>query len=233
VSNPAESATRTQPVPDIRRRDGHAPAAIKTREVIVVGAGGHGRELADIVQAIGAEDASVSLLGIVDDATADRLLLARCRFRFLGASESITQRDVDVHIGVGDPTARQRLDHRLDRPASPLIHPTATVGTASDLAAGTVLAQGVVVTTNVSIGRHTHVNVGASISHDCRLGSYVTVCPGVTLTGAVVVADRAFIGARATILPGISIGADAVIGAGAVVTKDVPAKTTVTGIPAR
>ena len=220
-------------MPDIRRRDEHAPARVRTRDVIVIGAGGHGRELADIVQAVAANDSSVELLGIVDDATADRLLLARCGFRFLGSTEAITQRDVDIHIGVGDPTIRQRLDHRLDRPASPLVHPTATIGTGCELADGAVLAQGVVVTTNVSIGRHTHLNINSSISHDCRLGSYVTVSPGVTITGTVTVADRAFIGAGATILPGITIGADAIVGAGAVVTQDVPAKTTVTGIPAR
>ena len=43
----------------------------------------------------------------------------------------------------------------------------------------------------------------------------------------------AFVGAGATILPRIRIGADAVVGAGAVVTRDVPSGVTVVGNPAQ
>lgn len=51
--------------------------------------------------------------------------------------------------------------------------------------------------------------------------------------GEVVVGDRAWIGYRAILLPGIKIGEGAVVGAGAVVTKDVEAFTIVAGNPAR
>ena len=49
----------------------------------------------------------------------------------------------------------------------------------------------------------------------------------------IVIKRNAWIGAAATILPGVTIGENAVIAAGAVVTKDVPANTIVGGIPAR
>ena len=55
---------------------------------------------------------------------------------------------------------------------------------------------------------------------------------GLTWCAPVVVGKRAYIGASAVILPGVSIGDDAVVAAGAVVTKDVPAGTVVAGIPA-
>lgn len=45
--------------------------------------------------------------------------------------------------------------------------------------------------------------------------------------------DRAYIGANATLLPQIEIGEDAVVGAGSVVTRDVPARQLVIGVPAR
>jgi len=47
------------------------------------------------------------------------------------------------------------------------------------------------------------------------------------------VGERGLVGAGAVVLPRIRIGADSTIGAGAVVTKDVPAGVTVAGNPAR
>ena len=61
--------------------------------------------------------------------------------------------------------------------------------------------------------------------HERRTGAF---CPR-----AIVIEDGAWIGARSTILPGVRIGAGAVVGAGALVTKDVPPDTVVIGVPAR
>lgn len=51
--------------------------------------------------------------------------------------------------------------------------------------------------------------------------------------GPIVIGDGAWVGARVTILPGVTIGAQAVVAAGAVVTKDVPAGAVVGGVPAK
>ncbi len=52
-------------------------------------------------------------------------------------------------------------------------------------------------------------------------------------TGEVVIGDGAMIGAKAVVLPGVRIGADAEVAANSLVTRDVPANTTVAGVPAR
>ncbi len=206
--------------------------------IVVVGAGGHGRELADIVRQTYVETPFAELLGIVDDGKPDRLALARGHFRFLGTTEALLERveldrTIEVYIGIGLPHIRKAVDQRLQCAVRPLIHPTAIVGSASTLGAGVVLAQGSILTTNVALGRHTHVNVGATISHDCVVGDYVTVCPGATITGNVTIGDGAFIGAGATILPGVTIARGARVGAGATVTRDVRVGDTVVGSPAR
>jgi len=208
---------------------------VEPTQIVVIGAGGHGRELADIVRAATATDSDgPKLLGVADDGDVDRALLARMGLRFLGPVEKTSGRHVQLLLGVGDPHARAKLDQRTGW-GSPLAiqHPTATVGSTCAIDHGVVLAQGVHVTTNVSIGRHSHINVAASISHDCTIGAYVTVCPGVRLTGNVTVGDGVFIGAGATVLPGVTIGAGSVVGAGAVVCRDVDESTMVRGVPAR
>ncbi|NEB07042.1 DapH/DapD/GlmU-related protein, partial [Streptomyces sp. SID13726] len=49
----------------------------------------------------------------------------------------------------------------------------------------------------------------------------------------VVLGRNVWLGANVTVLPGVTIGDDAVVGAGSVVTRDVPARTVVVGTPAR
>jgi acetyltransferase-like isoleucine patch superfamily enzyme len=53
------------------------------------------------------------------------------------------------------------------------------------------------------------------------------------LAKPIVIKRNAWIGAAATVLPGVTIGENAVVAAGAVVSKDVPANTVVGGVPAR
>lgn len=217
------------------REAGHLPltTSANLRTIAIVGAGGHGRELADIVRAVQVSGGDVSLLGVVDDGSPDKRLLARAGLRFLGPLSVLEGRALDVYVGVGDPCVRQQIASSMSTSPPPLTHPTATIGSDSYLGDGSVLAQGVIITTNVILGQHTHVNVATTISHDCVLGDFVTVCPGVRLTGSTSVGDGAFIGASATVLPGVRIGRGAVIGAGAVVTRDVQSGQTVAGTPAR
>lgn len=49
----------------------------------------------------------------------------------------------------------------------------------------------------------------------------------------VIVGERAWLGMRVLVMPGVTIGADSIVGAGSVVTKDVPARVVVAGAPAR
>ncbi len=237
------TSTRSRPIPDLgpgrrsrsSRSAGPHESRNVTRQLVVIGAGGHGRELADIVRSCATSDPLIELLGIVDDDTPDRLLLARSGLRHLGSTEAIARRpDVEVWIGVGSPAMRARLDARYGQQAGEALrHPTVSIGTVTQLGPGVVLAPGSNVTTNVRLGRHSHVGTGSTVSHDVMVGDHVTICPGATVTGAVTIGDRVFVGAGATVLPGVSIGDDAIIGAGAVVTVDVEPGATVAGVPAR
>lgn len=106
------------------------------------------------------------------------------------------------------------------------------------LGEGAILSPFVTLTSNIRIGRHFHANLYSYVEHDCVIGNYVTLAPGVKCNGNVLIEDHAYLGSGAVIKQGRSgkplvIGRGAVVGMGAVVTKDVPAGATMVGNPAR
>ncbi|MGA7671555.1 MAG: acyltransferase [Nitrolancea sp.] len=84
---------------------------------------------------------------------------------------------------------------------------------------------------NVVIAAYTYL-VGGSHYHFDRTDIPISQ-QGLDLKGGIRIEDNVWIGARATVLDGVTIGHDAIIGASAVVTKDVPAYAIAVGVPAR
>ena len=206
------------------------------RELVIVGAGGHGRETLDIVEAINAVEPTWAFAGFVDDGEVIADRLERRDASLLGTTKILADTDPRYVIGIGSPAVRAKLDEQLTawgRTAATLIHPAATVASDNRISDGVLLAAGARVTTNVTLGRHVHLNVNAVVSHDCVIGNYTTLSPGSLVNGDVQIGTGVFLGTGAIITPGITVGDHAVIGAGAVVVNDVPSGMTVKGVPAR
>ena len=202
--------------------------------VAVAGAGGMGREALAWLRDARPDVEPVAFF--VADAT-ERPTGADVALELVATVERLVDLGVgSVVLAVGDNARRSTVDQEIEEAglfALAVLHPTAFLGPGVSVGSGALVAPGAILTRDIVIGRGTIVNYGARAGHDCRLGDYTFVAPGAVLTGDIEVGTGAFIGAGAVVLPSVRIGPGACVGAGAVVTSEVPAGTTVVGVPAR
>ena len=91
---------------------------------------------------------------------------------------------------------------------------------------------GGIVQAGASIGAHVILNTRASVDHHCHVGDYSHIAVA-HLGGGASIGEGVFLALGSIVLPGLHVGDWAVVGAGAVVTKNVAPATTVVGVPAR
>lgn len=202
----------------------------------VFGAGGHGREVAWLARDVLGDDLEITFL--VDD---ERYLTDEVDGYPVRLLAGVTAGAEDSYVvGVGDPALRRAAAQGcadLGLTPATLVHPRVERSAAVSVGEGSVVAAGSVLTTNVRLGRHVHVNVGCTISHDALVADYVTISPGVHVAGHVTVEEGCFLGIGASIVNGsadrrLVVGAGAVVAAGACVIADVDPGTLVAGVPA-
>ena len=210
--------------------------------LVVIGAGGFGRETLDVVEAINraSHPPVFNLLGVVDGnpSKQNRDRLDARGIAFLGSDvEWLKARHPAQYlVGIGHPLTRERVDRAwrsAGLAAATAVHPLAVVGSSCRIGEGSVVCAGASLSTNVTLGRHVHVNPSATIGHDSVLGDYVSLNPSATVSGDVMVGRVALIGASSVVLQGLRVGEGAIVGASACVVRDVPPGLTVKGVPAR
>ncbi|MBB5234813.1 acetyltransferase [Deinococcus budaensis] len=212
----------------------------KVTRLVIVGTGGLARELHQVVQDHNREAGDVDhieFLGWLDSAAATHGTDVRGA-PVLGDLEWLTDHpDVEVVVGIGSPATRRRVVQRVQtlgpRRFRTLIHPTAVIGSGTQLGEGVVICAHVTTTTDYQIGNHVLINIQATVAHDDVIGDYVTVAPAAILSGNVSIGEGADVGTNATLIQGVEIGEWSIIGAGAVVARSIPANCTAVGLPAK
>jgi sugar O-acyltransferase (sialic acid O-acetyltransferase NeuD family) len=201
--------------------------------VAVLGAGGHAKVVIATLQAAG-----FTVAAVFDDDAAKQgsaLLGVEVQGTLAEFANSSHRRAV---IAVGNNAARMRLAEGLQTQLQNVewvtaVHPQTCVYASVRLGAGTVIFAGAVVQPDAIIGAHAIINTGATIDHDCIIGDFAHIAPGTHLAGDVRINRGAFIGIGAAVIPGRSVGEWATVGAGSTVIKDIPARATAVGAPAR
>ena len=198
------------------------------KQVIIIGAGGHGKVIADIVLAAGDQ-----LLGFLDDGRAGQKVLG---FPVLGGIQDyVNYKDAEFVIAIGNAQVREQIASDLKNVRwYTAIHPTAVISPLEvTIGEGTVIMANAVVNPGTAIGKHCIVNTAAVVEHDNRIEDFVHISVGAKLAGVVRVGKSTWIGVGAVVKNATSICGDCMIGAGAVVVKDITECGTYVGVPAR
>ena len=194
------------------------------RKIVIMGASGHGRVVADVARACGYSDVI-----FLDDADVP---LASGK----GADYIHYREDSDFIVAIGNSKIRERVQKELTdggcRMAT-LVHPHTVIGSDVSIGKGTVIMPGAIINAGAIIGEGVIVNTSSSVDHDCIIEDYCHVSVGVHVAGTVHVKRHTWLGAGATISNNLNICEECMIGAGAVVVKDIENSGTYVGVPAR
>ncbi|HEY3366925.1 MAG TPA: acetyltransferase [Symbiobacteriaceae bacterium] len=205
-----------------------------TAPLLVLGSGGHAREVIATAEAMNRECCMWEILGFLDD-NSERHGLTVAGYPVLGGSETFAGRGIHVMIGVGNTQVRRTIALRLEQLGyrfATLIHPTAVLGPRIKIGPGTVIFPNATLTVDIELGDHVAVNTAASVSHDCQIGNFVNLSPGSSLCGSVTIGEGTDIGAGAVVVQGQRVGSWSVLGAGAVVISHIEDRVVAVGVPA-
>lgn len=197
------------------------------KQLFIYGAGGHAEVVAATARLCGYE-----IAGFWEDST------ARVGGDFFG-SKIIRFEDVpsgaEIFLAFGNNRIRLEKGRNLQSRFSiaTLIHPSAQIAEGVKIGKGCFIGALANIDPGVTIGDFCIVNKLANISHDSIVGNGTHVSVGSLLAGHVRIEDCCCIGMGVSIIENKVIGHDSIIGAGAVVIRDLPPLVTAAGMPAK
>lgn len=206
------------------------------RDIVVIGTGGFGMEVAFLIEDLKRVGEDYQLLGFLDDAEA-KWGTTCLGAPVLGGVDWLRERtEVQAAVAIGDPDVRARIVARLDTfgvTCPNLIHPSVVSHASNRFADGVIVCAGNVLTVEIHVGRHVHLNLANTVGHGAVLGDFSTVYPGVNISGDVTLEERVSLGTGGQVLQGVTVGAGTFVGAGATVIKDLPGNVIAVGAPAK
>ena len=208
------------------------------KKLAIFGAGGFGREVAQLICDINSVEKNFDLVGFYDDGIAKGSEINS--WKVLGGINELNRINevLWVVLAIGDPKIKKNLvdsivNQNVKFPI--LIHPKSILGNRDHLkiGEGTIITAGCIATVNIEIGKHVILNLSCTVGHDTSIADYCSFMPTVNISGEVNIAQGVFIGTGAKIINLVKIGEFTTIGAGAVVSKIIPANCTAVGVPAK
>lgn len=213
--------------------------------LVILGAGGFAREASLLVEDINYREEQIqgrgarkwNLLGFIDEDEVKWGVVLR-GYPVLGGWEALEKLPGNVHVicVVGDPASKKKMVERAKSMGAKfinLVHPEVPLAEDVQVGDGVLINKGCILTVNITIGSHVSINPGCGIGHDALIDNYTTLFWHVNLSGAVEIGEGCMLGSKAVVLQSKKVGSWSTVGAGAVVTGDLPGGCTAVGVPAR
>jgi sugar O-acyltransferase (sialic acid O-acetyltransferase NeuD family) len=190
----------------------------------IIGAGGFGREVYWSLNPIERSETVFFVEDVYWDTT-NKLILPLSLFE---------SDKYEVVVAIADSINRQRIVNSLPKNTKYFthVHPSAQIhGEDVVIGEGSIVCAGSIITTNVTIGKHAHINLITTIGHDCIIGDYFTTAPGVQISGNVNIGQRVYFGTRSSVKQKINICDDVIFGMNSGIVKHVTEPGVYVGTP--
>lgn len=208
------------------------------KDLIIIGASGFGREVAWLVERTNKAGASWNLLGFLDD-NAEIQGIQVNGYDVLGTVDDANKYpDACFVCAVGAAQTREKIINRVkeikpDIEFATVIDPSVEMSGFVKIGEGTIICGHTVLTVNIDIGNHVIINLDCTIGHDAVIRDFATLYPSVNISGMANIGYCSELGTGMQIIQGKTVGDYAIVGAGAVVVRDIPDRCTAVGSPAK
>lgn len=206
------------------------------KNLIIIGAGGVGREVSLIVEQLNYLEATWNLIGFIDD-NVEMFGEAINGYSVIGGIETLNFYNEDYYIVIAIANYKikkdivDKINNRL--PFATIVHPKVWIHDFMTVGEGSIIYEGAIITANVEIGKHVIISPKCGIGHDSIIKDYVSLLWNVNISGSDIIEEGVLIGSGATVIQNKTIGNTSIIGAGSVVIDDIPSGSTVVGVPGK
>jgi sugar O-acyltransferase (sialic acid O-acetyltransferase NeuD family) len=205
--------------------------------MFIIGAGGFGREVLALINQLSPSMQLGAPSAFIDDGITPGTIINGLPV-LGGLSVLSAYEGASLVLAIGNGTTRQKIVNQLDVSKFEfpnVIHPSVLLDDPKriKMGKGNIIAAGNILTTDILMGNFCVVNLQCTIGHDAVLEDFVSLMPGVHISGGAKIRTKAFVGTGANLIKATEVGAGTIVGAGAMVDKDLPANVTAVGVPCK
>lgn len=208
------------------------------KDIVIIGASGFAKEILWLLEENNKIVDEWSILGFIDQSYTTKTE-PTLGYNIVGDDEWLANYEGEIYVvcGVGSGSLRRKIVHQF-KDKENIIFPNiisrgAILSDSVKMGKGCIICTNSILTVDICLGSFVTINLACTIGHDAVLEDYITLYPSVNVSGNVHIKSETEIGTGTQIIQGIEVGENTIIGAGAVVVRDLPSNCTAVGNPAK